>query len=69
MVAFSWTMNNISYKLESLQDAICQMIFVVENGSQASMFQRSLSDANGKVNDIVRTYLTNEEEAMQERIR
>ena len=45
------------------------MIFVIDNRSQASMFQRSLSDANGKVNDIVRTYLTNEEEAMQERIR
>ena len=44
-------------------------MFVVDNRSQASMFQRSLSDANGKVNDIVRSYLANEEDGMQERIR
>ena len=33
------------------------------------MFQRSLSDANSKVNDMEKCYLVNEEEAMQERIR
>eukprot|EP00112_Aurelia_sp_Birch-Aquarium-sp1_P016376 Seg3707.2 transcript_id=Seg3707.2/GoldUCD/mRNA.D3Y31 product="Proline-rich AKT1 substrate 1" protein_id=Seg3707.2/GoldUCD/D3Y31 len=38
-------------------------------GSHARMFQRSLSDANSKVNEIVKKYLSFEEDAMQERIR
>lgn len=40
-----------------------------DNRGQASMFQRSLSDANSKVDDMVKCYLISEEEAMQERIR
>ena len=49
----------------------CKLIFfsITDNRGQASMFQRSLSDANSKVDDMVKCYLISEEEAMQERIR
>ena len=39
------------------------------SGPQLKMFQRSLSDANFQVNDIVKKYLAFEEQAMNERIR
>ena len=41
----------------------------VERASSVLMSQRSLSESNKKVNDIVKRYLASEEEAMQEKIR